>query len=339
MDVADLAAREQETSQVALNQKQHASVPQKISKSTDEPPADRSQLSGLDRIEPEHAMEFLAAADAGNVRCWFGFFPRLYFYGGVKNHDLLWERYNESILVYQARRKKGEVQLNLYLPPFPFDPAALDHARERMRAFNGGQRGRIVFVEEPEALKVARAGFEITFKEQQYIYDRSAVMALEGSRYSTLRRKLASAARDNIEVRPYAVSDEAACVALTEDWRERLLSTGISPTSYRHTVACLAKATRLPSSLLQGFVAEIDGVLAGYAFAGQITSQTGAVYITINDTSVPAVAYFLRYELMKAMSAIQEFNDSSDTKRAGLRDLKQRFRPTTMLNIYGAQLR
>lgn len=337
LNMIDLAAREQETSRTVSSQSEHASGPQEDSKATDEQPADLSQLSSLNRIAPEHAVDFLAAAEVGNIRCWFGFFPRLFFYGGIKNHDLFWERHNESILVYQARRKKDDLRLNLYLPPFPFDPAALGHAQERMRAFNGGKGGRIVFVEEPEALKVARAGFEITFKEEQYIYDRSAVMALEGSRYSTLRRKLAAAARDNIKVRPYENTDQAACRALTENWRERLRATGINPTSYRHTIACLAKVGGFPSSLLQGYVAEIDGAPVGYAFGGQITSQTGALYITINETSAPAAAYLLRYHLMTSMSSVQKFNDSSDSKRSGLRDLKQRFRPTMMLNIYGAR--
>jgi hypothetical protein len=339
MNAIDIAGSKQVNLQPALDQERPDSIAQEIMKPADEKDAELLQMSDLRPIAPGDANEFLAAAEAGEVDCWFAFFPRLYFYGGIKNHDLLWERYNESILVYQARRKKDEVQLNLYLPPFPFDPAALRHAQERMQAFNKGPGGRIVFVQETEALKVARVGFEITFKEQQYIYDRAAVLALEGSRYSTLRRKLATAARDAIEVRPYEMSDQAACLALTKSWRERLISTGINPTSYRHTVECLKEAHLFPSSLLKGMVAEIGGVLAGYAFAGPITSRTGALYITINDTRAPSVAYLLRHELMKAMPALHQFNDSSDSKRAGLRDLKQRFRPKAMLNIYGARSR
>lgn len=231
------------------------------------------------------------------------------------------------------------MRLHLYLPPFPFDAAALRHAQERMQDFNGGPGGRIVFVEEAEALKVARAGFEISFSESQYIYDRETVMAREGSAFSTLRRKLASAARDRIDVRPYTASDRAACVALTENWRERLVAAGITPTSYRHTLACLEGADRFASSRLAGSVAEIDGAVAGFAFGGPITSRTGALYITINDTEAPAVAYLLRTELMAAMPSLTLFNNSSDTKRAGLRDLKQRFRPVAMLDIYSARSR
>src|ERR687894_1164453 len=106
----------------------------------DEPPAhqDPPPLQRADRtadvadlapVEVKDADTFLAAAEHARIKSWFYYFPRLYFYGQNKAHRLRWERHAGSILVYQIRQRKVGSQMNsrmdLYLPPFPFDPAAL----------------------------------------------------------------------------------------------------------------------------------------------------------------------------------------------------------------------
>jgi hypothetical protein len=101
--------------------------------------ADRAiDLPDLASIEPEDADTFLTAAENAHVKSAFAYFPRLHFYGQSKAHMLRWERYGGSILVYRIRPRKTGLRMELYVPPFPFDPAALRHALQRMRDFNGG---------------------------------------------------------------------------------------------------------------------------------------------------------------------------------------------------------
>jgi Phosphatidylglycerol lysyltransferase, C-terminal len=300
--------------------------------------AEQPSPPDLSPIVRHDAAAFVDAATQGGVRCWFAYFPRLYYYGGERNHELLWERHEESILVYQVRRRREEVRLNLYLPPFPYTAAALSHAKERMREFNGGPGGRIIFVPEADALSAARGGFEIGFKHEEYLFDRSAVMALEGSAFRTVRSQMSRAAKaGELRTRPYAPSDRDACVALTETWKARLAENGEQATSYRHTMACLADAEQFPATLQQGMVVEIDEVIRGFAFSGHLGGIMGANYICLTDTGVQGLPYLLRYQLMAGFPECAFFNDSTDSDRPGLRDLKLRFRPVEMLGVYTAR--
>jgi hypothetical protein len=143
----------------------------------------------------------------------------------------------------------------------PFDAAALRHALDRMRDFNQDRSGGILCVAEEEALKVARAGFTVFFKYDEYIFDRAAVMALEGSGFRRLRRERYGAQRvGQIETRPYRAQDEPACLTIVEAWKERLAAAGVKRIEgCRGVLACLAGADRFEYPLLSGLVVEIDG--------------------------------------------------------------------------------
>jgi hypothetical protein len=295
-------------------------------------------LSNLAPVEIRDADIFLAAAEEARVKAWLYYFPLLYFYGQFRAHALRWERYDGSVLIYQILRREGRLRMDLYLPPFPFDPAALKQAQQRMREFNDGQPGRIVWVQEKDALPVARAGFEVFFKEEEFIFDRAAVMALEGSGFKKLRQKIASALRQgHVDTRPYTVADKPACRAVLESWRERLIANGIAPNGYRYTRACLKMAERFPPALLQGMVVEVDGEVRGFAFTGSLTHTLGCNFLCITDISYRSLSYVLCYRLMAEFPDLILFNDSSDTGRPGLRESKQLFRPVEMHGLYGAR--
>ncbi|MXQ12274.1 phosphatidylglycerol lysyltransferase domain-containing protein [Microvirga makkahensis] len=301
-----------------------------------------ADLADLASIEPEDADTFLAAAEHARVKSWFYYFPRLHCYGQSKAHMLRWERYAGSILVYQIRRRKTgsdvDSRMNLYLPPFPFDPAALRYALQRMRDFNGDRSGRIIRVQESDVISVAREGLKIALKEEEFIFDRAAVLALEGPIFKGLRQQLSCAIKSKLATtRPYTALDQPACRALVEAWRERLIASGTkATTSYNHTIACLAAADRFPPSLLTGLVGEVDGEVRGFAFSGPLTSTMGCNYLCITHTDFRGVPYLLRYRLMAGFPDLIYFNDSHDAGRPGLRHLKQRFRPVEMHAVFSA---
>lgn len=281
---------------------------------------------------------FLSAADEARVKAWLYYFPLLHFYGQFRAHLLFWERYAGSLLIYQIRRREERSRMDLYLPPFPFDPAALKHAQQRMREFNDGQPGRIVWVQESDALPVARAGFEVFFKEEEFIFDRAAVMGLEGSGFKKLRQKIASALRQgHVDTRPYTAADKAACRAVLESWRERLIANGIAPDGYSYTRACLTMAEQFPPALLKGMVVEVDGEVRGFAFTGSLTHTLGCNFLGIADIDYRSLSYVLCYRIMAEFPDLTHFNDSSDTGRSGLRESKQLFRPVEMHGLYGAR--
>lgn len=84
MELIDLAGRERANPQAAPDGEGQAASVRAIAEPADAQSGGASPLFGLERVAPEHADDFLAAAEQGNVRCWFAFFPRLHFYGGLK---------------------------------------------------------------------------------------------------------------------------------------------------------------------------------------------------------------------------------------------------------------
>jgi hypothetical protein len=251
---------------------------------------------------------------------------------------LRWERYAGSILLYQIRREKEGSEMKLYCPPFPFDPAAMRHGMQRMRDFNGGRPSRIVYVQQDEALRVAREGFAITLKSEDFIYDRAAVVAMEGARFAKLRQELSRALRQGqVETRPYTPADRPACLALTDAWRERLVARGMKVgAAYDVTTACLTNSHRFQPPLLTGMVLEVDGKLCGFGFSGQLTSSMGCNYACITDLAYPGLTLILRQRVMGTFPHLVHFNDADDAKRPELRASKQRFNPVELYGLFKA---
>ncbi|WP_457094625.1 phosphatidylglycerol lysyltransferase domain-containing protein [Microvirga sp. P5_D2] len=295
-------------------------------------------LENLAPVEIKDADIFLSAAEEAQVKAWLYYFPLLHFYGQFRAHTLHWELYDGSVLVYQIRRREGHSRMDLYLPPFPFSVAALRYAQQRMQEYNGNRTSRIVWVQEKDALPVTRAGFEVFFREEEFIFDRAAVMGLEGSSFKKLRNKIAGALRQgHVETRPYTAADRPACQAVLDGWRERLIANGIAPNGYRYTRACLKTAERFPHALLNGLVAECDGVVRGFAFTGHLAHTLGCNFLCITDINYRGLSYLLCYRHMAEFPELIHFNDSSDTGRPGLRESKQLFRPIEMHGLFGAK--
>jgi Phosphatidylglycerol lysyltransferase, C-terminal len=299
------------------------------------------ELSELAMIEIEDRKIFSDAVEHSSIVSWLYYFPFLHLFGHTaKNQILLYEQFDGAVLIYLLRKREGRLRLSLFLPPFPFHPVPLRHAVRRMRDFNGDRSGRIIWVQEGEALLVAREGFEIFFKEEEFIFDRAAVKALEGAGFRSLRQELSRAQKPGlVETRNYTAADRPACVALVETWRERLIANGMQADGYNHTVGCLATAERFPSSLLTGLVVEVNGEVRGFGFSGPLTRTMGCNFLCITDTSFRGLPHLLRYRLMDGFPDLIHFNDSTDSGRPGLRELKQRFRPVEMHGLFSARER
>lgn len=227
--------------------------------------------------------------------------------------------------------------MKLYLSPFPFDPDALRHALGRMRDFNGGAPGRIKWIPEEDALDIARQGLSVSFREEEYVFGREAVMKLEGSGFAKLRQEIARARRaGEVAIRPYRPEDREPCLALAESWKQRLEAAGIKVGGHRTKRTCLTEAPRLAPPLLNGMVIEVDGIVRGVGFSGRITEETGCNFLSITDSRFRGLPYLLCYALMEAMPELSYFNDGNDARRPGLREQKERFRPVRRLGVYGA---
>lgn len=296
-------------------------------------------LVGLEPIRMEDAPRITAAAEAAGVVSWSHFFPYLYLSGRqTSSRRILHEFVEDSALVYRIERRNGKERLTLLLTPFPFSPAALQRARERMWLFNGRRGARIIRMQQSEALLVARAGFEIHHHSDEYIYDAEAVLQQQGSSFATLRRKIARYAGGIASVRPYQAGDEPACRALLDAWRTELREMGVKiGPYYRYTRACLAEHDTFATSQLVGQVVEVEGAVAAFSFGGGITTSHASIFITVSDRRHPGLAYFQRRSLIEGLSNYRYFNDFNDSNRTGLRQMKRSFRPVQMHSLFVAR--
>ena len=302
-------------------------------------PGERQALEGLDAIRPSDFARFSASAEEAKVISWSHFFPYLCFSGRPdKQYQLLYEIVDDAVLVYRVETRKDRRRLNLLLAPFPFSARALDQAKERMQAFNGSGEGRIVRLQQSEALVVARQGFEIFRHSDEYIYDAAAVATLEGSAFASVRRKIKHYASGVAVVRDYRLSDEPACRALLDAWRADLKAIGvrIGP-YYRYSATCLKEFNTFDLSQLTGQVIEVEGQVGAFTFGGGITRSHASVFITVADRQHPGLAYFQRKCLIDGLSAYRFFNDAHDSKRPGLAQMKRSFRPIAMHHLFGAK--
>jgi hypothetical protein len=239
------------------------------------------------------------------------------------------------------RKRDERLRLSLFVPPFPFHPDSLRHARDRMRDFNHDRTSRILRIQETEALAVAREGFTIDFRMSEFIYDRASVIALEGSAFQRLRRSISQYAKTpGIIVRDYTEEDQQACMDILKKWYDHLASTGVKIGPYsKYTRECLKSFGKFPGELLSGQVIEINGVIGAFSFGGPINKDYGSVFITVSDHDWPGLAYLQRHCLMALFPELSYFNDFTDSGRPGLAQVKRSFRPIKMHGLYMARQR
>lgn len=296
-------------------------------------------LDGLSRIEVSDCEVFDAAVAASGATGWTYYFPYLHFFSQLSGGErVLFERTANAVLVYRLVQKRDRPTLSLLVPPFPFDHDALDIAGARMAEVNRDGRQRISRVPEELAWAVARAGFELRFNDDEYIYDAAQVREMEGRDYASLRRKIGRFDRDAMDIRPYGAAERAGCEALLEGWRRTLTERGIRIGPYKtYAQRCLANDGAFHSSRLRGEVIEIDGAIAAFTFGGPIDAESASLFITVSDHRQPGLAYLQRHRFMAHDPGPRLFNDFVDSGRAGLAQMKRTFRPVRMHTLLSAR--
>lgn len=295
-------------------------------------------LRDLTLIRPEHLSIFQAAAEDSKAKSYRYYFPRMLFNGSRSTRLLLFEFSEKSSLVlFSLHKLQSRLELRLYYPPFPFDSPALERAKERMRDFNNGRRCRIESVQEQDAPILERHSFSMEFRESEYIYDRAAVAELQGSQFSSLRKNLVVANRLGFTARRFVAADGPACLALYNKFCAQLSAKGIEPKGRRSMATHLSRGAQLPETCLRGEVFEVDGAIRGYSFGGPINRRVGCVNVAVADHELPGLAYAMRHRMLSDFPELSLFNDSIDSNRAGLRQMKLRFRPVELHQTYKAR--
>jgi len=296
-------------------------------------------LTGLRTIEhSDRALFTDAVAQLGHAS-WSHYFPYLQLFGQSSGKERLFmERVQDALVVYRYRVRQDRAVLTLLMPPFPWNETALHWGLERCAAFNQDERGQIARVSEAEAAQVARLGLELRFNGEEYVYDRPAVAEMAGKRFATLRRKVSLLNRLEVQVRPYAPADEAAGKALLKRWLQGMKDRNIGIGPYkRYAKLCLEQCDAF-GDMLYGEVTEVEGAMAAFTFGGPISATTGSVFVTVSDHAHPGLAYLQRVSLLRAFPDLPLFNDGTDTKRAGMAQMKNTFRPLRKATLLSARM-
>ena len=297
------------------------------------------KLHDLNILKPADQFRFLEATEAGKQSSWLYYFPFLYCFSKGHRQTLLWEQIDRSICLYLLRQIEDGFKLLLYLPPFPFNLAALRHAEDRLRQFNSDNICNILWIEEAQYSDFSKLAYSIRFVEDEFIYDTQLIVASNGKQVDRLQKNLKRFSKlPNIEIRNYQLADKESCLNLLGNWRNTLeKEKGIKIGGYGYTNNILKYAVEFDEEILKSQVVVIDGRIRAFTFGGKITSTHGSIFIAISDHAIEGLGYLVRMEFMKANQNLPFFNDSSDAGRKGLSFIKNAFRPVVKNRLYRAK--
>jgi hypothetical protein len=295
-------------------------------------PPIRGALDGLKPLETADLERYKAAIEAGRQIGWGYYFPYLYSRHRLERKAVLLGYDEGSACVFLWRRRRGKELLELCVPPAPMNGGVLRRCLERMNEFNGHRNGRVLRIDSQDAAAVAKtSGMRVRQRRVQYLYAPQSYASLAGNRYQTVRRNVAVVERlPDVEVRPYSAEHAAACRALLESWSGRYRETHGDGGGAATSARALELAERFGAPDLAGEVVLIGGRLAAFTFGGEIRRGIGCVFETKSDPEVRGLGYFSRLKFLSKLEQFVLVNDGSDVGRAGLRQLKDSFRPIEM---------
>lgn len=271
--------------------------------------------------------------------CWTLYSPVLKLSGSRTGWRIVSEMAFDSLIFYRTRMADDRVSCQILTPPVPCTPDALAHAIARVREMTDRSTVRIRYVERDQLAPIARAGFTLNFREDEFLYRADNLTSLNGPGLKRVRREISKARGHwGLSVRDYLPGDEAGCRSVLDRWRRRLVDADLPVEGYRMTARCLRRAHSWGRDVIRGRVCETDGEIRGFSFGGPISPTCCNMFICITDTDLRGLAYLMRHDMVLQWPDHPEFNMGGDNGRSGLRDLKEAFRPTRIAPIFGAVL-
>jgi hypothetical protein len=295
-------------------------------------PPTRGALDGLKPLEISDLARYKDAVEAGRQVGWGYYFPYLYSKHRPERTAVLLGYDEGSACVFLWRRRRGKELLELCVPPAPMDGGVLRRCLERMNEFNGHRAGRVLRIDAKDAAAVSKVlGTRVKQRRVQYLYAPQSYASLAGNRFHTVRRNVAMVERlPDVQVLPYSAAHAPACRALLESWSGRYRETHGDGGGAATSARILELAERFAAPDLAGEVVLIGGRLAAFTFGGEIRRGIGCVFETKSDPEVRGLGYFSRLRFISKLERFVLVNDGSDVGRAGLRQLKDSFRPIEM---------
>lgn len=298
-------------------------------------------LAGLSMLGASDLPRWKRALERGEASGFGCYFPYVLAHHRPGRSTVLVAEDAGSLCVFLRSDRRSDSHLDLFLNPIPMDVGVARRCLERANDFNGNRTARILRIDGNHAALAAEVpGLRIRERRRQYLYAPHAYGDLRGKKYRTLRTHLDKARRlPDLEVVPYTDRFAAACRALLQDWAEgHRISFGDSGGA-GISARVLAQFDVLSAPDLIGEVVLLGGRLVAYSVGGEIRPGVGCLLDSKSDRDVPGLGYLQRYNFLTRHPGFDLVNDGSDARRAGLRQLKDSFRPVAMhLEYRGMQV-
>ncbi|KAF0125742.1 MAG: hypothetical protein FD189_2180 [Elusimicrobia bacterium] len=259
-------------------------------------------------------------------------------------HDAFY--FEDGDRAWFAEHEQGEGgRRRLLLPvcrPFRMpSPAELADGAARL----GYREFRYVPQDWLDAVGRAEAEKFFTVKEEDgyhdYIYERTALAALDGRRYAK-KRNLVSQFEKACGASAAVGAMKGACLKncldLFDHWeKSRGEAMDIKKCERKAIANALAHFRELEMS---GVAVELSGRLAGFAFGSRLSDGTWALNFEKADISFKGLYQFLDREAARAVPAAYSFIDKeNDLGLAGLKKAKESYFPVKIVKSYTLELK
>ncbi len=197
--------------------------------------------------------------------------------------------------------------------------------------------GRIENVDEPTALRLEKAGYQIQQASVDYLYRRDEIVKLSGNRFRAQRAAANQAARLRPSFRPFVEKDIEACLSLFDRWMVNGKADSASLDLMMREDARFAHhcAMRQMTELgLTGRVVEVDGVIAGYTFGFRLSDNTFCVLLEIVDRSMRGLAAWLFREFCGEQTDYEWINTMDSSGLDRLARAKMQWHPIQLIPAY-----
>lgn len=298
-------------------------------------------LGGLKVADLEDRDRYKAAVEAGKQIGWGYYFPHLLAQNRPGRSAMLVTEDGGSMCVFRWRVRGSEARLDLYLPPIPMNVPVLRRCLERANDFNRDGSAQVIRIDARDADATSEVrSLHVWQRRVQYVFAPGAYEHLSGTKYHTIRRNVALVQRlPDVQVAPYSTRHAEACRALLSRWQKAHRDAHGTAGGVGISKRAIELAGTLPERDLGGEVVLLDGRLSAFAFGGEIRTGLACSFDRKCDTDVRGLSYFHFRSLLLRLRDFERVNDGSDTGRAGLRQLKDSFRPVEMHAEYRATQR
>lgn len=242
-------------------------------------------------------------------------------------------------MLVKSEGRRGR-SIDLVVPPLPLNLDVLASVEEDLSAGDSGRPLRIHWIDDADAASLDSDRYEITVKEEEYVYDPKRVWAAEGSGYKDLRKRLRRFERETpATFRELMPSDVTSADDLLRLWRSRQGRKHPFLLDWGYTRAALESYEEWDREMLLGWCVEFEGRIVAFALAGQMLPGQANFFVAKADPGVRGLSEYLRWRVMGELRGYDRVNDAGDLGLAGLRQHKQKLRPVETMVVYKAQMK